>query len=287
VLVTAETRNHLYVVDLRSGRMTGRTSLAVDPENVVSHGVAVVVSPRAGAVTLVDPRSLRAFKVIRGFGSPHIPAISPDGRYAFVTDDLRGTLTTIELRDRRVVSRIFVGNGAHHLSFRPDGRRLWIALGESARTIVVLDTSNPVHPRVLGRVDPGYPAHDLAFTPDGQRVWVTSASGPEVGVFSSRNRRVLFRVPVGPPPQHIAFAGPSAYLTSGYGGTIEKVALATGRVLRKTRAPYGSFELDAADGFVVTSSLLRGTVAIYDLRLGHLHTVRVARAARDLAIALR
>ena len=62
----------------------------------------------------------------------------------------------------------------------------------------------------------------------------------------------------------MAFAGRFAYLTSGYGGVIEKVDAATGRAVNRAAAPYGSFELDAGQGFVVASSLLRGTVAIFD-----------------------
>ncbi len=283
-LITAEFANRLYVVDLSSGRLTGAVALASDPENVVVQKVAVVVSPRSGAVALVDLRRLRTLRLIRGFVAPHIPAISPDGRYAYITDDARGTLTSINLRARRVVDRIFVGMGAHHLSFRPDGRRVWIALGESARTIVVVNTADLARPRVIGRFDPAYPVHDLSFSPDGLRVWVTSAVGPDVGVFNAAERRLIFRVPVGTGPQHVAFSGTHAYLTSGYGGTIEMAELSTGHVLKRASAPYGSFELDAADGYVVTSSLLRGTVAIYDRGLTLLRRRQLARATRDVAI---
>ena len=40
--------------------------------------------------------------------------------------------------------------------------------------------------------------------------------------------------------------------------------MATGAIVRRTRAPYGSFDLDAAGRYVVTSSLFRGTLAVYD-----------------------
>lgn len=283
-LITAESANRLYVVDLSSGRVTGAVTLATDPENVVVQRVAVVVSPRGMAVTLLDLRSLRKLKLIRGFLAPHIPAISPDGRYAYITDDGRGTVTAINLRTRRVVDRIFVGIGAHHLSFRPDGKRVWIALGESARTIVVVNTAHLARPRVIDRFDPGYPVHDLSFSPDGLRVWVTSATRPDIGVFNAAERRLIFRVPVGTGPQHVAFSGADAYLTSGYGGTIEMAELSTGHVLKRVSAPYGSFELDAANGYVVTASLLRGTVAIYDRGLTLLRQRQLARATRDLAI---
>jgi DNA-binding beta-propeller fold protein YncE len=184
-----------------------------------------------------------------------------------------------------VTSTIEVGAGAHHLSFDLMHQLAWVALGESARTIVILETADLAHPRVIGRFDPGFSAHDLSFSPDGQQVWITSAIGPDAAVFSGIDQRLLFHVPVGPPPQHVVFDGPYAYLTSGYGGTIEKVDAATGRVLARAVSPYGSFELDAGEGYVVTSSLLRGTLAIYNRALRLLRVIRVAPAAREVAVS--
>jgi len=116
-------------------------------------------------------------------------------------------------------------------------------------------------------------------------VWVTSSDGPDVAVFDALDRRLVFRVAVGTGPQHVAFDGRFAYLTSGYGGVVEKVDAATGRIVKRVPAPYGSFELDAGQGYVVASSLLRGTLAIYDGRLDLLRVVHLAPAAREVAIS--
>jgi DNA-binding beta-propeller fold protein YncE len=148
----------------------------------------------------------------------------------------------------------------------------------------MLDTSNMQTPRVVGSFDPGFAAHDLAFSPDGQRVWISAANGPDVTVFDAWNRHVLFRVPVGPGPQHIVMDGAYVYLTSGYGSTIERVDEQTGRIVNRASTPYGSFELDAADGYVVTASLLNGRVAIYTPSLKLLRIVQVAPATRDIEI---
>ena len=160
-----------------------------------------------------------------------------------------------------------------------------MALGESARRIVVLDTSDLAHPRVIAGFDPGFPAHDLRFAPGGRRVWITSSSGDAVAVIGADDRRRLFDVPGGAPPQHVAFAGDRAYVTSGYGSRIEAVSAGTGRILKVATAPYGSFDLAAADGLVATASLLRGTLTVYDDRLRVLHSVQVASAARDVALS--
>jgi hypothetical protein len=88
----------------------------------------------------------------------------------------------------------------------------------------------------------------------------------------------------GPPPQHLVFAGGSAYITSGYGSQIERVSITSGRVLTRVPAPYGSVDLNAAGAYVVTTSLFRGTLAIYDRALHLLRVRRVAPSAEDVAL---
>jgi DNA-binding beta-propeller fold protein YncE len=295
-LVTDETQNRLLAVGLPAGRIIRRVPLADDPEDIATGSVVIVVSSKAGVVTVLDRSSLRPIRTFGGFDRPHIAAISPDGQYAYITDDARGTLTVIGLSEMRVTSTIRVGPGAHHLTVSPNERQIWVALGESAQTVVILSTVartpaagaspviDPGHPHVIGRLTPGFRAHDLSFTADGRQVWISSAAGPAVTAFDVRSRRMLFRVPVGAPPQHLAFEGRFAYVTSGYGSTIEKVDAATGRIIARAAAPYGSFELAAADGFVASASLLRGTLAVYTPGLKLLRVVKLAPATREVAI---
>jgi hypothetical protein len=96
---------------------------------------------------------------------------------------------------------------------------------------------------------------------------------------------VLVRVPVGPPPQHVVLQGRYAYLTSGCGGIIEQVDATTGRILHRAPSPYGSFELAADGRYVVTSSLLRGTLAIYTSKLRLIRVVHLAPATREVALS--
>lgn len=299
-LVTDEAQNRVLVVDLPSGRVARWVPLPPDPEDIATtgdRGLVVVVSTRSGKVIVLRRSTLRRLRTFGGFDQPHIVAISPDQQYAYVTDDASGTLTVIRLEDLRVTRTLSVGAGAHHMAFSPNEHEVWVALGESARSITVVSALRKGagsssrgavdlgRPRVVGHFVPGFPVHDLAFSPDGRRVWITSAAGPDVTVFSARSRRVLFRVPIGPPPQHLAFAGADVYATSGYGSTIERINAATGHVLGRAASPYGSFELAAADGYVACVSLLRGTIAIYTPALKRLRVAHLASATREVAIS--
>jgi DNA-binding beta-propeller fold protein YncE len=284
-LVTDENQSLIAVVDLRSRSARRFIGIRGNPQYVAAAPrIALVTSPSAGTVTALRGDPLRVVGAIRGFGSPHVIEFSPDRRYAYVTDDARGSLTAIRLGDLRVIGAVHVGAEAHHMTSSPNGRWLWIALGESARTIVIVDSTRPGRLRQAGQFHTSFAAHDLAFTPDGRSVWVSSAGGPDVTVFRASDHRPQLRIAVGPPPQHIAFAGASAYLTSGYGSTLEQVSARTGKVIRRVRSPYGSFEVAAAGGCVTTASLLNGELAIYTPRLRLLHVLRLGPATRDVDI---
>lgn len=289
-LVTAESANEVIAVSLPSGRVLRRVHLH-DPVTITARatGPAVVVSP-SGTVTILAWRTLRVLAVLHDFRSPQLAAITPDGALAYVTDAGTGDVSAIDLASHRVVDRVFVGRNAHHLAIAPDGARTWVALGERARTIVVLDSANARRLRVVGRIHPSTLAHDLAAAPDGRTLWVTSDSAPYVSVLDTRTSNLLGSVPAGPPPQHLAFVPfgrPRVYITSGYGSSIELVNTRTRTVIRRGEVPYGSFNISAAGGIVAVSSLLDGDVTeLAGPTLARSMTARPAPATRSIAISV-
>jgi DNA-binding beta-propeller fold protein YncE len=279
-LVTAEGLNELIAVDLSSGKVVQRLRLPAQPENI--DGLAVV-STRAGTVSLLSVgRRVRVAHIVRGFRAPHIAVSDPSGAYVYVSDDAAGTLTTIARRSGKVVARIAVGAGAHHMSISAGANELWVALGERARRIVIVDITEPTALRVIGSFDPGFAAHDLAFAPDARRIWITSDDSSSVAVLDVATHRLLFRVPVGPPPQHVVFWLRSAYLTSGYGDRIEQVDARTGTLLHHARVAHGSFNLATVGSFVLTASLLNGTLTELTDTLKPVRVLHLAPSTRDV-----
>ena len=288
-LVVAETSNELFAVSLgpHGGHVLKRVHLD-DPLMVATtlHGPAVVVDPH-GAVTLLAWHSLRPIKVFRGFRQPEVAAVAPGGRYAYISDGGSGQLISIDLRQQRIVARVFVGWEAHHLDFSPDGRRLWVALGETATTIVRLDTSDPRHPRVVGRIHPRLTAHGIEFSPDGRTVWVSSSAAPVVTVFNAAAGRALREVAAGRGPQEIAFSGKRALITSGYGSSMEAVSWRSYGRHGSVAMPYGSFNLSTIGGDVVTSSVLTGYVTeLHAGTLKRMWTAKIAPVTRYVAVSV-
>ena len=257
---------------------------------------AIYVDPKINRATVDRNECVECYACFNGLSQEHLnPTMVRTMRKIFQTMRLRfdpepdvcptACFEPDELAWPRVVRRVFVGAGAHHLSVSPSGNQMWVALGERARTIVVLDVSDPWRPKVVGRFDPGFAAHDLAFSSDW-RVWVTASDRRSVTIFDSRTLRPVARVAAGAPPQHVAF-GPirEAFVTSGYGSSLEIVDRSSGRIRRTVHVPYGSFNVATFGSFVVTSSLLRGTLTELTENGRVWMNRRVAPAARGVAVA--
>jgi YVTN family beta-propeller protein len=289
VLVCAETSNEVFAVSFgpHGGQVLRRIHVD-DPLMVAAalHGPAVVVDPH-GTVTLLAWHTLRPVKVFHGLVEPEVAAIAPGGRYAYVSDAGSGDLVVIDLNERRIVHRVFVGYQAHHLDFSPDGRRLWVALGETATTIVQVDTSDLRQPRVVGRIHPRVTSHGIEFSPDGRTVWVSSSAAPFVTVFDAATGKALREIGAGKGPQEIAFSGKRALVTSGYGSSMEAVSWRTYGRHGSVAMPYGSFNLATFGGKVVTSSVLNGYVTELEVgTLRRLWTTKIAPVTRYVAISL-
>ena len=81
------------------------------------------------------------------------------------------------------------------------------------------------------------------------------------------------------------FAAGRAYVTSGYGSSIEMVDPTRRTVLRRVESPYGAFNLASAGRWLVTTSVLNGEVTI--LRAATLRRrdeTTVASVAQSVAV---
>jgi DNA-binding beta-propeller fold protein YncE len=285
-LVTADTEAHVVAVSLSSHRVLSRVRTIEGPRSIQNGpgGVAIVGHSAAGAVTLLEGRPPRVRRVLRGFEQPRYSVFGADGRYAFVTDSGSGELAVIDIRRGRVVRRVQIGALARHVTIDPAGARLWIALGSSASSIVVVDVSDALRPRVLRTIQPPFLVHDVGFSPSGKRVWVTAGRERKLAIYRAGGERPTTLLPADVAPQHITFGPSTAYVASGEGRSLHTHSLTDGRLLRAARIPIGSYNVQRGAGRILTPSLNMGTLTLAD-RNGRVRaSTRVARAAHDACV---
>jgi YVTN family beta-propeller protein len=285
-LVTADKEAHLVAVSLVSGEIRKRIGTRGDPRAIECRGLgpAVVAHSAEGVVSLVDGSDLRVRRVLGGFVHPRYPAISRDGKFAYVTDSGSGELAVIDLVTGRVVRRIVVGARARHLTISPDGSALWVSLGSSASELVVVHLGDPRRPVIARTVRPPFLAHDVVFSPSGRRIWVTAGRERRIAVFATAGAAPLRTLDADAAPQHVAFLAGRAYVASGDGGSVRVHRLSDGATLRAVKVPFGSYNVVASAGVVVTPSLATGSLTVLDRNGRERTRVRVASAAHDVCI---
>jgi DNA-binding beta-propeller fold protein YncE len=278
--VTADTESHVAVVDLLAGAVRKRIETQPGPRSVERVGeVAVVAHTVTGAVSVLDSSGVR--HVLHGFEEPRYTAAAHDGRHAFVTDSGRVEVATIDVVRGEVVARLKLRLWPRHLSLSRDGRTLWIGLGTASPELVVVDVSDPRRPRLRGTVRPPFAAHDVGFAPSG-RVWVTAGDARSIAVYDRGRVRTLAADAA---PQHVTFLDGRAFVTSGDDGTLRVYDERTARLLRTTRVPVGSYNVQFAADRVLTPSLNAGTLCVLDAGGVERERVHVAASSHDACLA--
>jgi DNA-binding beta-propeller fold protein YncE len=281
-LVTADLEAHIVAIELLTGRRLREIPTKAGPRSIEQVGnLALVAHTEHGALSVIDGTTLRVRHVIDGFREPRYAAAAHDGRHAFVTDSGDGTVAVVDVAAGTVRRRIALGGPARHVSYDAARRLLWVALGTKAERVAAVDVSRPGRPRLLRHFAPPFLAHDVGLAPGGS--WVTSGAVRELVVY--RRGRAL-RLRAGSPPQHVTFLDGRAFVSSGDDGTL-RVHDAAGRLLRTSRIPTGSYNVQHAfGGLILMPSLSRGTLCIADATGRVVRTVHVARSSHDACFVM-
>jgi YVTN family beta-propeller protein len=194
--------------------------------------------------------------------NPHSIAITPDGRYAYVTNQgLNGqtpgtpsTVSVIDTTTDTVVSTITVGGMPKGLAVNPSGTAVYVA-NEQSNTISVIDTelalSNPAA-AVIATIAVGETPRGVAANPAGLWVYVTNQGDDTMSVIDTSSNTVIATVAVGPNPSAVAvnLAGTLAYIPNQGNNTVSVVS--TGAFLQIATPSSGAAPFPTGDflGFI-------------------------------------
>jgi len=128
--------------------------------------------------------------------------VSPDGKLAWVANAWDGTISVIDLAQKKVTSTVQANaRGANRLKFTPDGMRVLVSAGPE---LIVFDVATQKEVKRL-RIGHGG-GGGILVQPDGQRAYAAFAEDGFVAVVDLKTLELVGKVDAGANPDGLAWA---------------------------------------------------------------------------------
>ena len=147
---------------------------------------------------VTNQRIVKVFGAGGGLGMPQDVKLSPDGRVFYVADMVANGVWVVGAQSFRVISFIHTGRGAHGLYPSRNARDLYVSnRGEGSVSVISFATRKVIH---TWRI-PGGGSPDMGgVSADGKVLWLSGRYNGVVYAISTRNGKLLARIPVGAGP---------------------------------------------------------------------------------------
>ena len=127
--------------------------------------------------------------------------VSPNAKQAWVANAQDGTISIIDLGEKRVVETLQANvPGANRLKFTPDGKLVLVSAGPD---LVILDAETH---REVKRLALGHGSGGVLVQPDGQRAYVAFSPDNYVAVIDLKTLSLVGRIDPGGNPDGMAWA---------------------------------------------------------------------------------
>jgi YVTN family beta-propeller protein len=207
----------LYGLDLYTEKAEGGRAVAVlDVEKRAKlgeidlgkyrrpHGIEVghrsgrlyVTCDHPAALLVLDPEKRAvesAIELPEAQSLPHMVAVAPDEKTAYVANSGTGDISVIDLEVRKEVKRLAIGGVPMGMALSADGKTLF-ATNRTANGVAVIDTGERKVRRVIEIT--GQPVR-AQLTPDGRWLLATLIDSGELAVVDARELTLQRRLAVG------------------------------------------------------------------------------------------
>ncbi|SEF75159.1 40-residue YVTN family beta-propeller repeat-containing protein [Bryocella elongata] len=197
--------NVILIVDLAQQKIADRIVFdhAVRPHCVLWEphtGLLYVTTELDKAVTIIDPRTKKIVGSIpTGEEQSHMLVLSHDGKRGYTANVGSGTVSVLDLENRKLITRIPISTNTQRISITPDDR--WVFTSDQVTPrLAVIDSRTNAIARWVDLPTPGYGG---TVTRDGKLLLLTLMTGNQLAVIYLKTWKVLRTIPVGPKPQEV------------------------------------------------------------------------------------
>jgi len=213
-----------------------------------------VADEEGDTVSVLDATSFAKLATVRVGREPHNIQVSPDGKFAWVTNNGErgkteeqehkgmakreheameglGEVWAIDTATDKVVARVPVGRHPAHVVLTPNGRFAYVTNG-GENTVSVVDTEAR---RTIATIPVGAYPHGIRISPDGKQAYVANLKGGTASVIDTETRKEVAQIAVGKGPAQVGFT-PDGRLAFASLSQEDKVAVidpATRKVIKK------------------------------------------------------
>ncbi|MGC3958436.1 MAG: beta-propeller fold lactonase family protein [Verrucomicrobiota bacterium] len=242
----------IRVIDLAERKIVGTVDFGrgVRPHCAVigpKDGLLYVTTELENAVTVIDPVTLKIVATIpTGQAESHMFAIAQDGKRGYTSNVGSGTVSVLDLAQRKVLTTIAVAPVAQRLSLSVDDR--WLFTSDQTKPrLAVIDTKTDAVGRWIEMPSIGY---GTAPTPDGKWLIVALPKVNKIGVVDLQTMTVAHTLDVPAAPQEVLVRpdGAEAYISCDASGKIAVVDVRSWIVTKLIDAGRGADGLGWAVG---------------------------------------
>lgn len=244
--------DHIDIIDLASAKQTGRIDFGhgVRPHMVVwdTHtGMLLVTTELDKTVSIVDPHTFKIVGTIpTGQEQSHTFALSRDGKRGYTANVGPGTVSVLDIPNRKLLGIIPISSDTQRISVSHDGRYAFTS-DQTKPELVVIDTASMrvakriaipasgygTAPTVDGKyllvamrtldkmavidlktmqvartIDVPKELYEIVLDPRGGRAWASSAASNQIVAIDLKTFAVTAHMPAGNYPDGLAFYTP-------------------------------------------------------------------------------
>ncbi|MDQ1662083.1 MAG: hypothetical protein QOJ68_2063 [Blastococcus sp.] len=178
--------------------------------------------------------------VIKVGVTPNFVVASPSGRQLYIASRDAGLVTVVDTAVNQVTATVHISAGPpQFLAFSPDGRKVYVSVWNTARTIAAVSVLDTTTNRVIATIAVHTRPFLAAVSPDGKRIYVPNHDTGTVSVIDAATNKLITEFSTPPNPHSISFApnGARAYAALHESNLVAVVDTASNKVIATIPVP--------------------------------------------------
>ena len=232
----------LCIIDLakrtHAGDIDLRPYIAPHTLRLGSDGLIYITCENSAVVAVIDRATHKVIDAIdSGSTNGHRLVISPDGRRLYTENEEDGTVSVIDLANRKLLGKIKTPRALAGIALSADGRTV-VAVDDEEPTLFLIDTKSESVADTIRLKDVAEAAQIARYSPDNNLLCVTSLKSDTVSLIDASFREQT-AIKVGRQPMDMAFRGDELFVACQGDGSVHVIDIPARRAKHSFGAGTG------------------------------------------------